>query len=147
MNLFRLFILLSFVFGCSTPKKQTPPPNIDWTASDEPPMYPDCPLDNPQANWQCFTNIIQKKLNNKLQPFAKHFPKGTDTLFFSLKVDTLGQLHLLGVNKDINQELSSLVLPQVTSTLSDLPALQPAFKTNLEIPVEVRWTLPVCVTK
>jgi len=147
MNFIRLFVLLFIFFGCSTPKPKAPPPSIHWTALDEPPLYPDCPAQDAQANWQCFTEIMQHKLNSKLQPLAKHFPKGTDTLFFSLKVDTLGQLHVLGLNKEIAPELSALVLPTVSETLSELPPLQPAFKTNLEIPVEVGWTLPVCVTK
>jgi hypothetical protein len=148
MNFFSVFLLAFFLcFGCAKPKPKTPPPSIQWTDLDEPPLYSDCPQKDALANWTCFTQVLQDKLTDKLVPMASSFAKGTDTLFFTLKVDTLGIVYVVGLQKESDTLLSALVLPEVSKTLASLPPLQPAVKTNLEIPVEVRWSLAVSVTK
>jgi hypothetical protein len=148
MNIFSVFLLAFLLcFGCAKPKPKTPPPSIQWTDLDEPPLYSDCPQEDALANWTCFTQVLQDKLTDKLVPIASSFPKGTDTLFFTLKVDTLGIVNVVGLQKESDTLLSALVLPEVSKTLASLPPLQPAVKTNLEIPVEVRWSLAVSVTK
>ena len=35
----------------------------------------------------------------------------------------------------------------IEEVIASLPLLQPAFKTNLEVPVEAQWILPVAISK
>ena len=134
-----------FVVSCSQPKPQ--PPNLSWSSLDEPPRYTACLEEDPVANWACFTTMLQGRLATKFQHIHTSIPLGVDTLFITLKVDTTGQLYMLDGPKRDTSYLHNLVLPLVSETLSDLPRLTPAFKTNLEVPVEVTWTLPVYITK
>lgn len=137
------------VFGCTfpNPKEQPKPPNLNWTALDEPPLFSDCPTENSTSNWQCFTNKLQQKLTKKLLPTAASFENGTDTLFVVLKVDTIGQVSVVGLSKKTTSTIQTLVLPAIEEVVESIPRLQPAFKTNLEIPVEVTWTLPVFLSR
>ncbi len=113
---------------------------------DEPPLYPDCPKDNTKENWSCFTQIIQNKLNKK---FASNRISDIelDTLYVTLKVDTIGQLSIMGYSNTKQGSIPLLVFSSVEEVVASLPRFQPAFKTNLEIPVEVHWTLPVAISK
>lgn len=146
MKVIRISIVtFLFVVSCTQPKPQLP--DLSWTSLDEPPRYPDCLEEDPVANWTCFTTMLQGSLATKFQHIRPSIPLGVDTLFITLKVDTTGQLYMLDAAKQDTSYLHKLVLPLVSETLSDLPHLTPAFKTNLEVPVEVTWTLPVYITK
>ena len=140
-------MLITLLLGCNQPKPQPQPPNINWTSLDEPPLFLDCPTENVDKNWQCFTQNLQQELTTKLMPLSDSFASGLDTLLVSLKVDTLGQISVIGLSNGGSKKMRELFLPIVTQTVAQLPRAQPAFKTNLEIPVEVSWTLPVCVSK
>jgi hypothetical protein len=70
-----------------------------------------------------------------------------DTLFITLKVDTLGQLSILGYKHSDKERVLPKVYSSVEDVITSLPRFQPAFKTNLEIPVEVQWTLPVAISQ
>jgi len=74
------------------------------------------------------------------------FGELNDTIYVTLKVDTLGQLSV--VNYSYSDQLQ--ILPAVFTTFDEvvttLPLFQPAFKTNLEVPVEIQWTLPVAIS-
>ena len=141
-------MLFSALFlGCqqTTPKPQLP--NINWTSLDEPPLFLDCPSENANENWKCFTRKLQQELSKKLEPLSSSFASGRDTLIVVLKVDTVGQISVLELAKVRSQKNRELFLPVVTETVKQLPRLQPAFETNLEIPVQVSWTLPVYLSK
>jgi hypothetical protein len=59
--------------------------------------------------------------------------------FVTLKVDTLGQLHVLGELKKLRPTYSGCLYFTAFEDVVRirLPLFQPAFKTNLEVPVEV----------
>lgn len=137
------------VFGCTIPKsnQKLKPPTINWTALDEPPLFSDCPTETPSVNWHCFTNTLQQKLTKRLLPAAASFENGIDTLFVVLKVDTIGRVSVVGLSENTTSKFQTLVLPAIEEVIESIPRLQPAFKTNLEVPVEVTWTLPVCLSK
>jgi hypothetical protein len=42
---------------------------------------------------------------------------------------------------------STVVLTSFEEVVASLPLFQPAFKTNLEVAVEVQWTLPIAISK
>ncbi|CAI8164193.1 MAG: Uncharacterised protein [Bacteroidota bacterium] len=134
---------LLLAFGCTSPKVKPQAPNINWTAMDEPPLYPDCPKENINQNLNCFTDIFQGKLQNKLRSNRISSLDLIDTLFVRLKVDTIGQITVFDyLNKN---KIPPLVFSSVEEVVASLPKFQPAFKTNLEVPVEVYWELPVTI--
>ncbi|MDA0779959.1 MAG: hypothetical protein O2810_03295 [Bacteroidetes bacterium] len=136
---------LFIVIGCTSPKTKPQAPNINWTAMDEPPLFPDCPKEDVQQNWNCFTDVLQIKLKNRLLSKPMSSLDLIDTLFVTLKVDTIGQLSVMGYSNKNN--LSPMVYSSVEEVVASLPKFQPAFKTNLEVPVEVHWILPVAIYK
>lgn len=142
-----LFLSVLLFLGCqqSAPKPQLP--TISWTNLDEPPLFLDCPTENATQNWQCFTQKLQQTLSKKLIPLSDSFASGLDTLHVVLKVDTIGQISVLKLAKVRSQKNRELFMPVITKTVAQLPLLQPAFKTNLEVPVQVSWTLPVYLSK
>lgn len=148
MKFWELFLVsLLFAFGCSSPKAKPQAPNINWTEMDEPPIYLDCPKDDVSQNWSCFIKIIETKLENKF--LSKHISSSEliDTLFVTLKVDTIGQLSIKGFTNNKKSTISPKVLSSVEEVVASLSKFQPAFKTNLEVPVEVHWMLPVAIYK
>lgn len=136
-----------FILGCTSTKTKPQAPNINWTEMDEPPLYPDCPKIDSDKNWNCFTEILQTKLENKFLSNRILTFELLDTLFVSLKVDTVGQLTIMGYSNNKKTTISPLVFSSVEEVVASLPKFQPAFKTNLEIPVEVEWVLPVAIYK
>lgn len=136
---------LFIIIGCVSPKTKPQAPNINWTAMDEPPLYPDCPKEDVRQNWNCFTDLLQIKLKNKLLSKSMLSLDLIDTLYVILKVDTIGQLSVMGYSNKNN--LSPIVYSSVEEVVAALPKFQPAFKTNLEVPVEVHWELPVAIYK
>lgn len=113
---------------------------------DEPPLFPDCPKEDAQANWKCFMSLIQQKLEKDFTGISYSPSSKKDTLFVTLKVDTIGQLHVLGLAKENPFPMRDVLLSKIDSIFKEFPLLQPAFKTNLEVPVEVKWTLPLCLS-
>jgi hypothetical protein len=147
MNFWKLFlVVLFFSICCSSPKTNLQTPNIKWTDMDEPPLYNGCPKDSAKENWSCFTEIIQNKLNKKFTS-NRISPVDIDTLFVALKVDTIGHLSITGYSNTKQGSIPPLVFSSVEEVVASLRRFQPAFKTNLEIPVEVHWTLPVAISK
>ena len=47
----------------------------------------------------------------------------------------------------VNQSEASEQVLAFEEVIATFPLFQPAFKTNLEVPVEVQWTLPVAISK
>lgn len=134
-----------FITGCTSPKMKPQAPNINWTEVDEPPLYPDCPNENSEKNWNCFTDIIQSKLENKLLSNRISSLELLDTLFIDLKVDTVGLLTITGYSNNKKAKISPLIYSSVEEVVTSLSKFQPAFKTNLEVPVEVHLVLPVAI--
>jgi hypothetical protein len=146
---FLVFFLVGIcvIFGCSSPKPKTEAPNLNWTEMDEPPLFSGCPTSDAVANWHCFSKMLQQKLEKKLKPLSDSFAVSYDSIFISLKVDTTGQVSVIGLAQNSEHKAHPLLLSSVTEVIQTLPPMQPAFKTNLEIPVEVSWTLPVILSR
>ena len=141
-----LFIVFLFSIGCISPKTKLKAPNVNWTEMDEPPVYPDCPKINTNKNLTCFTQIIQNKLDEKFAS-DRISSVSRDTLYVTLKVDTIGKLLVMGYSNKKQGSISPLVFSYLEEVIASLPRFQPAFKTNLEVPVEVHWTLPVAISE
>lgn len=135
------------LFACNFTKQNSQAPNINWTQLDEPPLFLDCPTDDVKLNWDCFGKILQNKLDAKWATDKLSFGELNDTLYVTLKVDTLGQLSVVNYKNSAQLQSSPAVLTAFEEVVASLPLFQPAFKTNLEVPVEVQWTLPVAISK
>jgi hypothetical protein len=148
MKIWELFLTITLLFfACTTPKPKPQAPNINWTQLDEPPLFPDCPQDDVKLNWDCFGKILQKKLDTKWAMDKLSFGELNDTLYVTLKVDTLGQLAVVNFKNGAQLQSSHVVFTSFEEVVASLPLFQPAFKTNLEVAVEVQWTLPVAISK
>lgn len=148
MKIWELFLTITLLFfACTTPKPKPQAPNINWTQLDEPPLFPDCPQDDVKLNWDCFGKTLQNKLDAKWATDKLSFGELNDTLYVTLKVDTLGQLLVVNYKNSAQLQSSPAILTAFEEVVASLPLFQPAFKTNLEVPVEVQWTLPVAISK
>ena len=108
MKIWGLFLIISLLFfACTNPKPTPQAPNVNWTQLDEPPLFPDCPQYDVKLNWDCFAITLQKKLDVKWASDKLSFDDLNDTLYVTLKVDTLGQLSVVNF-KDSAQFQSSL---------------------------------------
>jgi hypothetical protein len=147
MKIWVFFLIASLLFfACSNPKPTPQLPNINWTQLDEPPLFPDCPKDDVSLNRDCFAKTLQNKLDVKWAADKLSFGELNDTLFVTLKVDTLGQLSVVNYNHSDQLQIPPAVFTAFDEVVASLPLFQPAFKTNLEIPVEIQWTLPVAIS-
>ena len=142
-----LVLFFFFFLGCQNPNPKPQAPNINWTTLDEPPLYPDCPIDNAKTNMECFAKILQEKLDGISHKRGLSFRKNSDTLYITLHVDTLGQLSVLTYKLSSKKTVLPFAISEIKNVISTLPRFQPAFKTNLEIPVEVKWSLPVVISQ
>ena len=148
MKIWELFLTITLLFfACTTPKPKPQAPNINWTQLDEPPLFPDCPQDDVKLNWDCFGKTLQNKLDAKWATDKLSFGELNDTLYVTLKVDTLGQLSFVNYKNSAQLQSFPAILAAFEEVVASLPLFQPAFKTNLEVPVEVQWTLPVAISK
>ena len=148
MKLWGLFLIISLLFFvCTNPKPTPQAPNVNWTQLDEPPLFPDCPQYDVKLNWDCFAITLQKKLDVKWASDKLSFNELNDTLYVTLKVDTLGQLSVVNFKDSAQLQSSPVVLTSFEEVVASLPLFQPAFKTNLEVAVEVQWTLPIAISK
>ena len=86
------------------------------------------------CGWVCFLDKLS-------------FNELNDTLYVTLKVDTLGQLSVVNFKDSAQLQSSPVVLTSFEEVVASLPLFQPAFKTNLEVAVEVQWTLPIAISK
>ena len=147
MKIWELFLTITLLFfACTTPKPKPQAPNINWTQLDEPPLFPDCPQDDVKLNWDCFGKTLQNKLDAKWATDKLSFGELNDTLYVTLKVDTLGQLSFVNYKNSAQLQSFPAILAAFEEVVASLPLFQPAFKTNLEVPVEVQWTLPVALS-
>lgn len=142
-----MIMTIALFFGCTQPNPKPKIPNVNWTPLDEPPLFLGCPTENPKDNLNCFAKTLQEQLDQRFVSNSMSNIEILDTLFVTLKVDTLGQLSILGYKHSNKERVLPKVYSSVEDVITSLPRFQPAFKTNLEIPVEVQWTLPVAISQ
>ena len=139
----RLVICLLFIFiSCNLPEPTSP--NTGWTQIDEYPIYNQCPVDDVNSNWSCFTKIIEKKIDKKINQKNISISNLDETVYLKLNIDTLGVITLIETEKTYKNKKFFNAVQEVFNSLGPLT---PAFKTNLEIPVKAQLTIPIQILK
>tara|TARA_B100000941_G_scaffold277375_1_gene240818 strand:+ start:312 stop:737 length:426 start_codon:yes stop_codon:yes gene_type:complete len=139
----RLVICLLFIFiSCNLPEPTSP--NIGWTQIDEYPIYNQCPVDDVNSNWSCFTKLIEKKIDKKINEKNISISNLDETVYLKLNIDTLGVITLIKTEEAYKNKK---FFNTVQDVFNSLGPLTPAFKTNLEIPVKVQLTIPIQILK
>ena len=139
----RLVICLLFIFiSCNLPEPTSP--NTGWTQIDEYPIYNQCPVDDVNSNWSCFTKIIEKKIDKKINQKNISISNLDETVYLKLNIDTLGVITLIETEETYKNKKFFNAVQEVFNSLGPLT---PAFKTNLEIPVKAQLTIPIQILK
>ena len=139
----RLLISLLFIFiSCNLPEPTSP--NTGWTQIDEYPIYNQCPVDDVNSNWSCFTKIIEKKIDKKINQKNISISNLDETVYLKLNIDTLGVITLIETEENYKNKKFFNAVQEVFNSLGPLT---PAFKTNLEIPVKAQLTIPIQILK
>ena len=139
----RLVICLLFIFiSCNLPEPTSP--NTGWTQIDEYPIYNQCPVDDVNSNWSCFTKMIEKKIDEKINQKNISISNLDETIYLKLNIDTLGIITLVETEKTYKNKKFFNAVQEVFNSLGPLT---PAFKTNLEIPVKAQLTIPIQILK
>ena len=139
----RLLISLLFIFiSCNLPEPTSP--NTGWTQIDEYPIYNQCPVDDVNSNWSCFTKIIEKKIDKKINQKNISISNLDETVYLKLNIDTLGVITLIETEETYKNKKFFNAVQEVFNSLG---TLTPAFKTNLEIPVKAQLTIPIQILK
>ncbi len=139
----RLLICLLFIFiSCNLPEPTSP--NTDWTQIDEYPIYNQCPVDDVNSNWSCFTKMIEKKIDKKINQKNISISNLDETVYLKLNIDTLGVITLIETEETYKNKNFFNAVQEVFNSLGPLT---PAFKTNLEIPVKAQLTIPIQILK
>ena len=139
----RLVICLLFIFiSCNLPEPTSP--NTRWTQIDEYPIYNQCPLDDVNSNWSCFTKMIEKKIDKKINQKNISITNLDETVYLKLNIDTLGVITLIETEETYKNKKFFNAVQEVFNSLGPLT---PAFKTNLEIPVKAQLTIPIQILK
>ena len=139
----RLLICLPFIFiSCNLPEPTSP--NTGWTQIDEYPIYNQCPVDDVNSNWSCFTKMIEKKIDKKINQKNISISNLDETVYLKLNIDTLGVITLIETEETYKNKKFFNAVQEVFNSLGPLT---PAFKTNLEIPVKAQLTIPIQILK
>ena len=139
----RLVICLLFIFiSCNLPEPTSP--NTGWTQIDEYPIYNQCPVDDVNSNWSCFTKMIEKKIDKKINQKNISITNLDETVYLKLNIDTLGVITLIETEETYKNKKFFNAVQEVFNSLGPLT---PAFKTNLEIPVKAQLTIPIQILK
>ena len=139
----RLVICLLFIFiSCNLPEPTSP--NTGWTQIDEYPIYNQCPVDDVNSNWSCFTKMIEKKIDKKINQKNISISNLDETVYLKLNIDTLGVITLIETEETYKNKKFFNAVQEVFNSLGPLT---PAFKTNLEIPVKAQLTIPIQILK
>lgn len=139
----RLLICLLFIFiSCNLPEPTSP--NTGWTQIDEYPIYNQCPVDDVNSNWSCFTKMIEKKIDEKINQKNISISNLDETVYLKLNIDTLGIIKLVETEETYKNKNFFNIVQEVFNSLGPLT---PAFKTNLEIPVKAQLTIPIQILK
>tara|TARA_B100000123_G_C25339820_1_gene258027 strand:+ start:108 stop:485 length:378 start_codon:yes stop_codon:yes gene_type:complete len=119
-------------------------PNTGWTQIDEYPIYNQCPVDDVNSNWSCFTKMIEKKIDKKINQKNISISNLDETVYLKLNIDTLGVITLIETEETYKNKNFFNAVQEVFNSLGPLT---PAFKTNLEIPVKAQLTIPIQILK
>ena len=139
----RLLICLLIIFiSCNLPEPTSP--NTGWTQIDEYPIYNQCPVDDVNSNWSCFTKMIEKKIDKKINQKNISISNLDETVYLKLNIDTLGVITLIETEETYKNKNFFNAVQEVFNSLGPLT---PAFKTNLEIPVKAQLTIPIQILK
>ena len=139
----RLLICLLFIFiSCNLPEPTSP--NTGWTQIDEYPIYNQCPVDDVNSNWSCFTKLNEKKIDKKINEKNISITNLDETVYLKLNIDTLGVITLIETEETYKNKKFFNAVQEVFNSLGPLT---PAFKTNLEIPVKAQLTIPIQILK
>ena len=139
----RLVICLLFIFiSCNLPEPTSP--NTGWTQIDEYPIYNQCPVDDVNSNWSCFTKMIEKEIDKKINQKNISISNLDETVYLKLNIDTLGVITLIETEETYKNKKFFNAVQEVFNSLGPLT---PAFKTNLEIPVKAQLTIPIQILK
>ena len=139
----RLVICLLFIFiSCNLPEPTSP--NTGWTQIDEYPIYNQCPVDDVNSNWSCFTKLIEKKIDKKINQKNISITNLDETVYLKLNIDTLGVITLIETEETYKNKKFFNAVQEVFNSLGPLT---PAFKTNLEIPVKAQLIIPIQILK
>lgn len=139
----RLLICILFIFiSCNLPEPTSP--NTGWTQIDEYPIYNQCPVDDVNSNWSCFTKMIEKKIDEKINQKNISISNLDETVYLKLNIDTLGIITLVETEETYKNKKFFNTVQEVFNSLGPLT---PAFKTNLEIPVKAQLTIPIQILK
>ena len=139
----RLLICLLFIFiSCNLPEPTSP--NTGWTQIDEYPIYNQCPVDDVNSNWSCFTKLIEKKIDKKINEKNISISNLDETVYLKLNIDTLGVITLIETEETYKNKKFFNAVQEVFNSLGPLT---PAFKTNLEIPVKAQLIIPIQILK
>jgi len=139
----RLLICILFIFiSCNLPEPTSP--NTGWTQIDEYPIYNQCPVDDVNSNWSCFTKMIEKKIDEKINQKNISISNLDETIYLKLNIDTLGIITLVETEETYKNKKFFNTVQEVFNSLGPLT---PAFKTNLEIPVKAQLTIPIQILK
>jgi hypothetical protein len=139
----RLLISLLFIFiSCNLPEPTSP--NTGWTQIDEYPIYNQCPVDDVNSNWSCFTKLIEKKIDKRINEKNISISNLDETVYLKLNIDTLGVITLIETEETYKNKKFFNAVQEVFNSLGPLT---PAFKTNLEIPVKAQLTIPIQILK
>ena len=139
----RLVICLLFIFiSCKLPEPTSP--NTGWTQIDEYPIYNQCPVDDVNSNWSCFTKMIEKKIDKKINQKNISITNLDETVYLKLNIDTLGVITLIETEETYKNKKFFNAVQEVFNSLGPLT---PAFKTNLEIPVKAQLIIPIQILK
>tara|TARA_A100001011_G_C14133647_1_gene766544 strand:- start:54 stop:467 length:414 start_codon:yes stop_codon:yes gene_type:complete len=136
-------ICLLFIFiSCNLPEPTSP--NTGWTQIDEYPIYNQCPVDDVNSNWSCFTKLIEKKIDKKINQKNISISNLDETVYLKLNIDTLGVITLIETEETYKNRKFFNTVQEVFNSFGPLT---PAFKTNLEIPVKAQLTIPIQILK
>lgn len=139
----RLLICILFIFiSCNLPEPTSP--NTGWTQIDEYPIYNQCPVDDVNSNWSCFTKMIEKKIDEKINQKNISISNLDETIYLKLNIDTLGIITLVETEETYKNKKFFNTVQEVFNSLGPLT---PAFKTNLEIPVKAQLIIPIQILK
>ncbi|MDG1761516.1 MAG: hypothetical protein P8L72_07795 [Flavobacteriaceae bacterium] len=147
MNKWLLLLSVTLVFfSCkqSSPEKHSI--SYEWTFSDESPSFSHCDsLQTYKEQYQCFQKELSRLLSNQINQYRLQ-PNNplNDTLVLTLLIDQKGKISIK--NRSTNTNIDT-EFPFIDSLLqlsvSKMPNVLPATKTNVGLPVKSTIDLPL----
>ena len=146
------FLLVSFAFvffSCEKFKKSEPAQHsisFEWTFSDETPSFSHCDsLQTYKEQYQCFQTELNRLLLSQITQYQLQ-PNNplNDTLMVTLLIDQKGKISIQNrsANKNIDTEFP-FIDSLLQLSVSKLPIVLPATKTNVGLPVKSTIDLPL----